>query len=109
MKIINSGTKAPRRKTKVLAEVTAPVDSQVAIQSADGDNTMSATAALGLISGSCDELGEKLSLAIAGKQFSSFEEQAAKLVADLFSIAVSAESLLEEMNPAPEPEGEDDE
>jgi hypothetical protein len=104
MKIINSEVTAPRKRTpvcsrtKVQSDVQAPVESQVVIQSSE-DNTMTAVTALGLISGSCDELGEKLSLAIASKQFPGFEEQTAKLVADLFSIAVSAENLLEEMNP----------
>jgi hypothetical protein len=116
MKIINSearGIQGSKRlpvrsgRKPVKSAVSAPVESQVAIQSADGDNTMTSTTVLGLVSGSCDELGEKLSLAISNKQFPGFEEQAAKLVADLFSIAVSAENLLEDMNPAPELEGEE--
>ena len=72
---------------------------QTAIKSAEIEPAMTASSVLSLVAASCDELGEKVSLAIADKQFTGFEETAAKLVADLFSVSVSAERLSEDINP----------
>ena len=109
MKIISSGV-TPTESRKA-SPAKSPVTSgqrlrkRTPIKSAEIDPVMTASSVLSLVAASCDELGEKLSLAIADKQFTGFEETAAKLVADLFSVSVSAERLGEDMNPI-ESEGE---
>jgi len=100
MNIIRSGV-TRKTATPVYSRMRPTEEEQISAEA----TTATATALLALIASSCDELGEKLSLAISRKQFSGYEEQTAKLVADLFSVSLSAERLSEDINPVPETDG----